>query len=71
LIMAPGAAVFELRMRGDFNSSFFNLASACEHSYFYQTCEPEKPGVIEQQNNFIADMELLRANLDRIEHSLQ
>ncbi|MDP0496696.1 MAG: glycosyltransferase family 61 protein [Verrucomicrobiota bacterium JB024] len=71
LMMAPGAAVFELRMRGPLNCSFFNLASACGHPYFYQTCEPEKPDVHEQQNNFIADIDLLTRNLEQIERHLE
>ncbi|MGE9292289.1 MAG: glycosyltransferase family 61 protein [Puniceicoccales bacterium] len=70
LMMPPGAAVFEMKMRGPLNSSFFNLASACGHPYFYQACEPEKPDVIEQQNNFIADIDQLERNLELIEKSL-
>ena len=70
LMMSPGATIFEMRMRGHFNSSFFNLASACGHPYFYQSCEPEKPDVHEQQNNFIADIDLLSQNLKHIEKHL-
>ncbi len=71
LMMPPGSQVFEMRMRGNFNSSFFNLAAACTHPYYYQSCEPEKPNLNEQQNNFIADISLLRQNLERIEKARQ
>lgn len=71
LMMPPGSAVFEMRMQGEFNSSFFNLASACGHPYYYQSCQPEQPDVIEQKNNFIADIDVLKRNLERIEKSLQ
>ena len=71
LMMRPGSTVFEMRMRGDFNSSFFNLASACGHPYYYQSCKPEHPELNEQKNNFIADIDLLRQNLERIEATRQ
>ncbi|WOO40812.1 glycosyltransferase family 61 protein [Rubellicoccus peritrichatus] len=67
VLMQPGSLVLEMRMKGPFNSSYFNMASACKHPYFYMTCEPAHEGVHEQQNDFIIDINELGKTLEQIE----
>lgn len=66
LFMSSGGKVLELRHQTDnVNNCYFNLASALDLNYFYQTCQPEKPGEAAHSANILVDSQTLRENLKR------
>lgn len=67
LFMREGGSVLELRHRTDsVNNCYFTLASALGLDYFYQTCDPERPGEDPHTAHLLVDETALRANLCRL-----
>jgi capsular polysaccharide biosynthesis protein len=65
LFMNHGANVLELRHTTDrINNCYFTLASALNLKYFYQSCEPQKPGEDAHTADLKVDARALRANLE-------
>jgi capsular polysaccharide biosynthesis protein len=64
LFMAAGNNVLELRNRTDaINNCYFNLASALNLNYFYQTCEAENTDEDPHSANLLVDTQALKENL--------
>lgn len=56
MFMPEGSKVVELRRENDkANNCYFSLASALNHSYFYQCCQVDDQSLATQQNNFYVD----------------
>jgi capsular polysaccharide biosynthesis protein len=65
LFMRPGNSVLELRHQTDHvNNCYFTLASALGLNYFYQTCQPERPGEKPHTANLVVDVRTLRENVE-------
>jgi capsular polysaccharide biosynthesis protein len=64
MFMRPGGRVLELRRRDERERNwFFNLASAAGLGYFYQLCDPERPGEDPHTANLVVDPRLFRENI--------
>jgi hypothetical protein len=64
LFMNPGGRVLELRRRDERERNwFFNLASASGLGYFYQLCDPARPGEDPHTANLVVDPRLFRENI--------
>ncbi len=65
LFMRPGGSVLELRHHADrINNCYFTLASALGLDFYYQPCEPERPGEDAHTANLLVKDSELRANLE-------
>lgn len=65
MFMKPGGRVFELRRTDESERNwFFNLASASGLDYFYQLCDPERPGEDPHTANLVVDPKLFRENIE-------
>ena len=65
MFMKPGGRVLELRRRDESERNwFFNLASAARLAYFYQLCDPERPGEDPHTANLVVESRLFRENLE-------
>ncbi len=64
MFMKPGGRVLELRRRDESERNwFFNLASATGLGYFYQLCDPERPGEDPHTANLVVDPQRFRKNV--------
>ncbi len=65
IFMRPGGRVLELRHHTDrINNCYFTLASALGLDFYYQPCEPERPGEDAHTANLLVKDSELRANLE-------
>ena len=65
MFMKPGGRVLELRRRDESERNwFFNLASAAGLVYFYQLCDPERPGEDPHAANVVVEPRLFGDNLE-------
>ncbi len=64
LLMQKTGNVLELRKEGDSNSNcFYSLASALNHNYFYQLCQPDDSIRSGHSADLIVDCNLLEINI--------
>jgi capsular polysaccharide biosynthesis protein len=65
MFMQPGGSVLELRHQTDRSyNCYFNLTSALDLKYFYQTCPPDNPSEDAHSADILIDVGVLRETLE-------